>query len=74
MAKLFFYYSTMNAGKSTSLLQASYNHSEHEMKTICLLPYDQERVCGMEVIVDVREKMALISCLPTSMQDAEMFV
>lgn len=34
MAKLFFYYSTMNAGKSTSLLQASYNYSERGMKTM----------------------------------------
>ncbi|MDU7945572.1 MAG: thymidine kinase, partial [Haemophilus parainfluenzae] len=25
MAKLYFYYSTMNAGKSTTLLQSSYN-------------------------------------------------
>lgn len=33
MAKLFFNYSTMNAGKSTSLLQASYNYSERGMKT-----------------------------------------
>ncbi|MCO4812679.1 MAG: thymidine kinase, partial [Gammaproteobacteria bacterium] len=25
MAKLYFYYSSMNAGKSTNLLQSSYN-------------------------------------------------
>lgn len=31
MAKLYFYYSTMNAGKSTSLLQAAYNYSERGM-------------------------------------------
>ncbi len=34
MAKLFFYYSTMNAGKSTSLLQAAYNYAERGMQTI----------------------------------------
>lgn len=34
MAKLYFYYSTMNAGKSTSLLQASYNYAERGMKTM----------------------------------------
>lgn len=34
MAKLFFYYSTMNAGKSTSLLQASHNYVERGMKTM----------------------------------------
>src|SRR3954469_1192285 len=28
MAKLYFYYSTMNAGKSTALLQAAHNYAE----------------------------------------------
>ena len=31
MAKLYFHYSTMNAGKSTVLLQAAYNYSERGM-------------------------------------------
>lgn len=31
MAKLYFHYSTMNAGKSTILLQAAYNYSERGM-------------------------------------------
>ena len=33
MAKLYFNYSTMNAGKSTSLLQASHNYREGGMQT-----------------------------------------
>jgi thymidine kinase len=33
MAKLYFYYSTMNAGKSTALLQASHNYEERGMRT-----------------------------------------
>ncbi|TRD15512.1 thymidine kinase [Palleronia caenipelagi] len=33
MAKLYFHYSTMNAGKSTLLLQASYNYNERGMST-----------------------------------------
>lgn len=33
MAKLYFHYSTMNAGKSTILLQASYNYRERGMET-----------------------------------------
>ncbi len=33
MAKLYFHYSTMNAGKSTLLLQASYNYRERGMET-----------------------------------------
>jgi len=34
MAKLYFSYSTMNAGKSTLLLQASYNYRERGMRTL----------------------------------------
>lgn len=36
MAKLYFHYSTMNAGKSTILLQAAHNYQERGMQT-CLL-------------------------------------
>ncbi|MCV6592569.1 MAG: thymidine kinase [Silicimonas sp.] len=36
MAKLYFNYSTMNAGKSTLLLQASYNYRERGMETYLL--------------------------------------
>jgi len=36
MAKLYFHYSTMNAGKSTLLLQASYNYRERGMETYLL--------------------------------------
>jgi len=36
MAKLYFYYSTMNAGKSTTLLQSSFNYEERGMRTLLL--------------------------------------
>lgn len=36
MAKLYFYYSAMNAGKTTHLLQSSYNYRERGMKTLIL--------------------------------------
>ncbi|RLV58488.1 thymidine kinase [Parashewanella curva] len=36
MAQLYFYYSAMNAGKSTSLLQSSYNYRERGMNTLVL--------------------------------------
>lgn len=36
MAKLYFNYSSMNAGKSTILLQASHNYRERGMRTILL--------------------------------------
>ena len=38
MAKLYFYYSSMNAGKSTNLLQSSYNYKERGMHTLVLAP------------------------------------
>lgn len=34
MSKLYFYYSSMNAGKTTSLLQSSYNYHERGMNTL----------------------------------------
>jgi thymidine kinase len=38
MAKLYFYYSSMNAGKSTTLLQSSYNYRERGMNTLVFMP------------------------------------
>ncbi len=38
MAKLYFYYSAMNAGKSTTLLQSAYNYHERGMRTLLLTP------------------------------------
>jgi thymidine kinase len=43
MAKLYFYYSSMNAGKSTSLLQSSYNYRERGMNTLILAPALDDR-------------------------------
>lgn len=43
MAKLFFYYSAMNAGKSTTLLQSSYNYQERGMSTLLLTPQFDNR-------------------------------
>ena len=34
MAKLYFYYASMNAGKSTNLLQANFNYNERGMQTM----------------------------------------
>ncbi|WP_066650792.1 MULTISPECIES: thymidine kinase [Sphingomonas] len=34
MAKLYFYYASMNAGKSTNLLQADFNYRERGMRTV----------------------------------------
>ena len=43
MAKLYFYYSSMNAGMSTSLLQSSYNYKERGMCTLVLAPELDDR-------------------------------
>ena len=38
MAKVYFYYAAMNAGKSTVLLQSSYNYRERGMRTLLFTP------------------------------------
>jgi thymidine kinase len=38
MAKLYFYYSAMNAGKTTTLLQSAYNYAERGMRTLICKP------------------------------------
>ncbi len=43
MAKLYFYYSSMNAGKSTALLQSSYNYKERGMNTLVFAPRVDDR-------------------------------
>ncbi|MEM9212343.1 MAG: thymidine kinase [Pseudomonadota bacterium] len=52
MAKLYFNYSTMNAGKSTSLLQASYNYRERGMETYLITAAFDER--GGDVKINSR--------------------
>lgn len=38
MSKLYFYYSAMNAGKSTSLIQSAHNYEERGMRVLTLIP------------------------------------
>ena len=49
MAKLYFYYSAMNAGKSTVLLQSSHNYNERGMKTLLLTPVINQRDGGGKI-------------------------
>lgn len=44
MAKLYFYYSAMNAGKSTTLLQSAYNYVERGMQTLLFAPIMDNRL------------------------------
>ena len=43
MAKLYYYYSAMNAGKTTSLLQSAYNYRERGMRALLLAPRLDDR-------------------------------
>ena len=43
MAKLYFYYSAMNAGKSTMLLQSAYNYQERGIETLLFIPSIDKR-------------------------------
>ena len=43
MAKLYFYYSAMNAGKSTTLLQSAYNYVERGMEVLLFAPRIDDR-------------------------------
>ena len=38
MAKLYFYYSAMNAGKTTTLLQSAHNYRERGMRVLIFTP------------------------------------
>jgi hypothetical protein len=44
MAKLYFYYAAMNAGKSTTLLQADFNYRERGMETMLWTAALDERI------------------------------
>ena len=43
MAQLYFYYSAMNAGKSTTLLQSAYNYEERGMRALLYTPVIDRR-------------------------------
>ncbi len=44
MAQLYFYYSAMNAGKSTTLLQSAYNYHERGMRALLYTPAIDDRI------------------------------
>ena len=50
MAKLYFNYSSMNAGKSTALLQADHNYRERGMTTILFTSSKDERYGKNEIV------------------------
>lgn len=62
MAKLYFYYSAMNAGKTTMLLQSSYNYKERGMDTLLFTPE-----------IDTRHGVGVISSRIGLKSDAVIF-
>jgi thymidine kinase len=69
MAKLYFYYSSMNAGKSTALLQSSYNYRERGMNTLILAPdFDDRYGVGK-----VTSRIGLESVATTFGSDEDLF-
>lgn len=62
MAKLHFYYSAMNAGKTTTLLQSNYNYQERGMETLLFIPS-----------IDTRHAQGIISSRIGLVADAYAF-
>ena len=62
MAKLYFYYSAMNAGKTTTLLQSDYNYRERGMNTLLLTAQ-----------LDHRDEVGMISSRIGLKRPAEVF-
>ena len=69
MAKLYFYYSSMNAGKSTALLQSSYNYRERGMNTLVLTPDLDDRYGRGKVT----SRIGLESIATTFASDVDLF-
>lgn len=78
MAKLYFYYSAMNAGKSTTLLQSSFNYQERGMNTLLLTAALDDRYetgainsrLGIDsAAIAFNRNMDLFSYVATAMKD-----
>ena len=61
MAKLQFFYSTMNAGKSTSLLQSNHNYLESNLKTLLFLPKEISDKADSNIVSRIGLKAKAIS-------------
>ncbi len=64
MAKLYFHYSAMNAGKSTLLLQAAYNYNERGMSTMLFTAALDDRAGAGRIASRIglgREALAFVS-------------
>ncbi|MEM7780966.1 MAG: thymidine kinase [Pseudomonadota bacterium] len=68
MAKLYFYYSSMNAGKSTTLLQADFNYRERGMATMVWTAELDTRSAGL-----VQSRIGLETGAHLYRPDTDMF-
>ena len=69
MAKLYFYYAAMNAGKSTTLLQADYNYRERGMETMLwTAAFDDRSGSGT-----IRSRIALSAPAATYAPEVNLF-
>src|SRR3954469_5425071 len=69
MAKLYFYYAAMNAGKSTTLIQADFNYRERGMETMLWTAAHDDR-SGAGVI---GSRVALSAPAHTYSADVDLF-
>ncbi|HBF29598.1 thymidine kinase [Rhizobium sp.] len=69
MAKLYFNYAAMNAGKSTMLLQASYNYQERGMRTVIFVAALDDRAGRGKVA----SRIGLSSDAHTFEDDTDLF-
>ena len=70
MAKLYFHYATMNAGKSTLLLQASYNYRERGMNTLLYTArFDDRAGAG-----NIGSRIGLTAEARTFSKDTDLYV
>jgi thymidine kinase len=69
MAKLYFYYAAMNAGKSTTLLQADFNYRERGMETMLWTAAHDDR-SGSGII---SSRIALSAAAHTYSPDVDLF-
>ena len=79
MAKLYFYYSAMNAGKSTTLLQSDHNYRERGMETLLFTPsiddrYEQGKInsrIGLEAkAIPFNHELDLYCCVAEKKQNS----
>ncbi len=61
MAKLYFYYSAMNAGKSTTLLQSAHNYREQGMRVLLFAPLIDDRYGSGQITSRIGLKSAAIA-------------